>query len=106
MPHDRFDWIWEFDRLKDVCADAGVQLHSLEFRSTQGAWLVEYVLWDSQLSCVMQKGCSAKCVELLFVLQPKRVCQRHRKPLHATNVAVCDLILGVDCQRESLDRLQ
>src|ERR1700683_1458083 len=106
MAHDWLHGVWKIDRLQNVCADVGVDLHTLELRRREWPWLVQDVLWDSQFPCVMKQGGCSYRVELLFIRHSKSVGDLHGVPLHAPDVPVRDLVLCVDRQRQSFDRRQ
>ena len=103
MAHDGDDGIGEADRRQNVGADIGMPLHRLELDRRQCARLVQNVLRYRELPDVVQQRRSLERTQLPGIADPERVRQLHRELLHAPDVPVRHLVLGIDCLRERLD---
>ena len=103
MPHDRDHGIGKVDRGENLRADRRVQLHLLEFGGRQLARLVEDVLGHRDLPGVVQQRSGFDRFERLLVGDADFARQSHRGGLHASDVAVRHLVLGIDRGRQRLD---
>ena len=83
-----------------------MRLHLLELDRGQLAGFVQNVLGHSQLPEVVQQRGLFDRVDLQLVGDTELPRQRHRVPLHPADVTTGHLILGVDRQRQGLDRRQ
>src|SRR5438874_8783525 len=104
MPHDRDYWIWKTDRGENVRSDTCVHLHLFEFRRCEWTGLVEYVLWDGELSHVMEQRCRFDRADLFSVSHTNGSLQTDRVSLKTSNMAMGNLILIVYCHCQRFDR--
>ena len=100
---DGNDWIREIDRRKDLRADRRVELHLLELGGRQLAGLVQDVLGYRDLACVVEQRRGLDGLERRLVGDADLAGQAHGGHLQPADVAVRDLVLGVDGGCERLD---
>ena len=103
MPNDRNNWIREVDGREDVRPDARMQFHFFEFSLGELARLVENVFRDRQLSHVVEQCCCFDGFQKSFVSNPNFLCEASGVGLDSANVAMRDLVLGIDGHRQRFD---
>src|SRR5690606_23075782 len=103
MPDYRFYRIGEVDRLENVSSHVGMNLHPFELCRGERTRLVQNVFWDCELSCVVEQSGRSNGIELSFIANTEGVGESHRVPLDAADVAMRNLVLGIDGERQGLD---
>ena len=104
MSDDGYHRVRELDRGKYVGSDVGVLLHDVKFIGRQWPRLVQNELWYRQLAHVVEKSGSFDRSYLEVVIDADTFRQADRIALHSPNVAMCNLVLGINCHGESLNR--
>src|SRR4051812_46762096 len=103
---DRDDWVWEPNSRQQVCPNICVMFHLVEFCRRKRSWFIENTFGNSEFPHVMKERSSFDGLELLLVLDTEETCKLGCINLHTSNVAVCNLVFGVDCHREGFDGRQ
>ena len=101
---DRYDRIRKGDCGQDVRSDARMQLHLLELCRRQLPRLVEYVLRHCELAHIVQQRRGLDRFDLSLICHANELGQTHCVVLNASDVAVRDLIFGVDGHGQRFDR--
>ena len=99
----RRDRIRERHRADDVRADLRMRANLLELFRRQRPRLREDVLGHGELADVVQQRCRLDALDVV-VRHPERPRHRGGVELHAADVRLRGLILGVDGERQRLDR--
>ncbi len=104
-PHDGSHRVGKAHALQNFGAHHRVDLHLLELFAGQLSGFRDDVLGHRQLSDVVQHRGRAQRFQLRFV-QAQFLAHLHRVDLHALQMIVRGVILGLDGQRESFDGSQ
>jgi hypothetical protein len=100
---DGHDRVGEVDGREDVGPDARVLLHLVELGVRQLAGLVEDVLGNRELSQVVQQRGGLDGLQFAFVPDADHLGEADGVRLHAPDVPVRHLVLGVDRHGQRLD---
>ena len=103
MPNDRHHGIRKPNRRQEVGPDVCVSLHGLELCRRKLPRLVQDVLRYRQLPHVMEQGSRLDRLELRRLCYAKSLREFNRIDLNTSDMAMCDLILRVDCHRQRFD---
>src|SRR5687767_6470403 len=93
----------KIDGRQYVSTYARVQLHSVKLSRRQRPRFVQNIFRYSQLSHVMKEGCRFYRTNLSTVAYADSTCKAHRVVLNATDMAMRDLIFGIDRHRQRLN---
>src|SRR5256884_1610553 len=96
--HNRNYRIWELDALENFRTDEGMDFHALEFFGSKPPGLGDDVLRDGQLADVVKNRSRTKRFEL-GRRQAHFLSNGHGIDLHAPQVLMRAVILGLDCER-------
>src|SRR5688572_4692782 len=102
----RDDRIRKSNRRQQVSANVGVTLHFVEFGAGQFSRLVKNVLWDSELSHIMEQRGRLDCLKLAFFPYSKALGKLDSVSLHSSNVAMRDLVFCIHGHSQGLDGRQ
>src|SRR5262245_18331601 len=106
VPDDRHNGIRKLNGGQEIGTDVGMELHLVEFGICELPGLVQDMFGDRELTHVMKKRRCLDGPELPLVRYSEPLRQFDRVDLHPTNMAMCDLVFGIDGHREGFDRGQ
>jgi hypothetical protein len=102
--HDRHDRERKIHQRQDVGADIHVALHLFELGRRQPARLVQNVFGHGQLAGVVQQRGGFDRLQCRLVGDVELFRQGERVCLNPADVAVRDVVFGINRHRERLDR--
>ena len=100
-PHNEFDW-----DSTQVPVLADMPFHRLEFCGRELSWFIQDVLRDCKFPHVVQQGSGLDRLKLRRLRHSKSLSQFDSVDLDTPDVAVGNLILGINRHCQSLDRRQ
>src|SRR5438034_1574677 len=104
MTDDRHNWIGKINRRQDVRAYTGVKFHFLEFGRGQLTWFVQDVLWNRELSHVVEQRSCFYCLNEFLIRDSDVPCETNGVDLDSSNVTMSDLVFCIDRHRQRFNR--